>query len=287
MGRGYFHPGLLAWSCAGTIRGPNVNPHLARIRIFPLKSLDGVDLDEVVVQRRSGLAGDREFCLVDENGDYVNTKRLGESLVRIRSEFDLVFGEITLRAGEDTATFSLEREGHGIEEWFGKQLETPVRLKRDREMGFPDDTAASGPTVISTATLREVASWFPGCDVNGARQRFRANLEVDGVPAFWEDRLFGPAGTKFPFRIGDVTIEGINPCARCTVPSRNPVTGEIQDSAFAKTFAQRRQEALPPWADKSRFDHFYRLAVNTIIPESEAGKVIRVYDEVVVPVTET
>ena len=260
-----------------------MNPHLARIRIFPFKSLDGVELDEAVVQKRSGLAGDREFCLVDENGDFVNTKRVGESLVRIRSEFDRILGEITLRVADDTVTFSLERDGRGIEEWFQKRLEKPVRLKRDRELGFPDDRAAPGPTVISTATLRAVASWFPGCDVDQARRRLRANLEIDGVPAFWEDRLFGPAGTKFPFRIGDVTIEGINPCARCTVPTRNPATGEIQDPAFAKTFAQRRQETLPAWAEKSRFDHFYRLAVNTVVPESEAGKVIRVFDEVVVP----
>ena len=85
-----------------------MNPHLARIRIFPLKSLDGVAVDEAVVQRRSGLAGDREFCLVDENGDFVNTKRVGESLVRIRSEFDRILGEITLRVADDTVTFSLE-----------------------------------------------------------------------------------------------------------------------------------------------------------------------------------
>ena len=258
-----------------------MNPHLARIRIFPFKSLDGVDLDEAVVRKGAGLAHDREFCLVDENGDFVNTKRVGESLVRIRSEFDRILGEITLRDGDDRATFSLERDGGGIEEWFEKRLEKPVRLKRDRELGFPDDTTAPGPTVISTATLRAVASWFPGCDLDQARRRFRANLEIDGVPAFWEDRLLGPAGTKFPFRIGEVTIEGINPCARCNVPTRNPATGEIQDPAFAKTFARRRQETLPAWAERSRFDHFYRLAVNTVVPESEAGKVIRVFDEVV------
>ena len=262
-----------------------MNPHLARIRIFPLKSLDGVAVDEAVVRRGSGLDHDREFCLVDENGDFVNTKRAGESLVRIRSEFDLVFGEITLQDGDDTATFSLERDGRGIGEWFEKQLDKPVRLKRDQELGFPDDRAAPGPTVISTATLHAVASWFPGCDLDQARRRFRANLEIDGVPAFWEDRLFGSADTTFGFRIGDVTIRGVNPCARCTVPSRNPTTGKIQDPAFAKIFAERRRETLPPWAEKSRFDHFYRLAVNTVIPESEVGKVIRVFDDVVVPVT--
>ena len=64
------HHGLLAWNCAGAIRRPNVNPHLARIRIFPLKSLDGVAVDEAVVRRGSGLAHDREFCLVDESGNF-------------------------------------------------------------------------------------------------------------------------------------------------------------------------------------------------------------------------
>ncbi|MCU0544543.1 MAG: hypothetical protein MUE44_20630 [Oscillatoriaceae cyanobacterium Prado104] len=40
-------------------------------------------------------------------------------------------------------------------------------------------------------------------------------------------------------------------------------------SAFAKqTFLTRRQE------DRSRFHHFYRLAVNTRVPVSEAGKII-------------
>ena len=112
------------------------------------------------------------------------------------------------------------------------------------------------------------------------RRRFRANLEIEGVPAFWEDRLYGSAGEAAALRIGDVTIEGVNPCARCTVPERNPETGEIADSAFAKIFADRRRETLPSWADKSRFDHYYRLSVNTRIHASEAGKVLHASDEV-------
>ena len=31
---------------------------------------------------------------------------------------------------------------------------------------------------------------------------------------------------------------------------------------------------------KSRFNHFYRLAVNTIVPADQAGKTVRVGDEV-------
>lgn len=50
--------------------------------------------------------------------------------------------------------------------------------------------ALSGPTLISTAMIREVASWFDGIDSRGLRLRLRANLEIEGVPAFWEERLF-------------------------------------------------------------------------------------------------
>jgi uncharacterized protein len=70
----------------------------------------------------------------------------------------------------------------------------------------------------------------------------------------------------------------VNPCARCAVPSRHPDTGKIEDPAFAKNFAERRRESLPGWARASRFDHFYRLAVNTRIPVAQAGLTIAVGD---------
>jgi len=37
---------------------------------------------------------------------------------------------------------------------------------------------------------------------------------------------------------------------------------------------------LPPWADRSRFNHFYRLVMNTRISSAQAGKLLRVGDEV-------
>jgi len=80
------------------------------------------------------------------------------------------------------------------------------------------------------------------------------------------------------FRIGDCLFDGNNPCQRCVVPPRDPFTG-INNPEFAKIFARKRQETLPSWAEKSRFNHFYRLSVNTKVPDGEAGKVIRVGDE--------
>jgi uncharacterized protein YcbX len=145
--------------------------------------------------------------------------------------------------------------------------------------GFPDDVKNYGPTVISTGTLAEVASWFPSFDECSVRPRLRTNLEIGGVPPFWEDRLFTRPGAVVQFQIGDVLDEGTNPCQRCVVPTRDPHTGEAYP-LFQKTVALERKELLPSWSTASRFNHFYRLAVNTRIPASEAGKVLRVGDEI-------
>lgn len=256
-----------------------MNAHLSRITLFPLKSLDGQDVEEAVVLRNAGLRHDREYCLRDAAGKTLNTKKLGSELTRIRSEVHFGFGDIVLTDGATTETFNLERGRAKIEEWFSARLKQQVRLAYDPERGFPDDTEASGPTVISTATLEEVGSWF-GLDLEETRRRFRANLEISGVPAFWEDHLYGPPGETVRFHIGEVAIEGVNPCARCAVPSNDSRGGGIPEPQFAKIFAEKRQATLPAWAPKDRFDHFYRLSVNTRIPESEAGKELHVSDEV-------
>ena len=257
-----------------------MNPYLACIRLYPVKSLDPLEVDEVVVLRDAGLAHDREFCLLDENGVVVNSKRLGEQLIPIRSEVDLGLGKLTLHSNGIGQVFRLVNDSGAIESWFSSRLGQPVTLARNSQGGFPDDPEASGPTLVSTATLREVASWFPGFSTGEIRRRFRANLEIDGVPAFWEDQLYGPEGEAATFRIGSVTMQGVNPCARCTVPTRNSETGEIEESAFARIFAERRRDTLPSWAEKSRFDHYYRLCVNTRIDGTEAGKVLHRSDEI-------
>ncbi len=258
-----------------------MNPHLARIRIFPVKSLDGQELSETVVLASGALAHDREYCLIDSDDKILNTKRAGEAMVKIRSDVHLGFGEIRLSSGGETVVYRFDRDKSKIENWLSKRLGASVRLAQDTARGFPDDTNAPGPTIISTATLHEVGGWF-GVELEEARRRFRANLEIDGVEAFWEDRLYGEAGETVRFQIGDVEIEGVNPCARCAVPSRDSSTGTATEARFQKIFMDRRRETLPPWAEASRFDHFYRLAVNTRIPEREAGKRLHVMDEVVV-----
>ncbi len=249
-------------------------PHLAGIRLYPIKSLSPQEVSEASVLATGALRHDREFALFDAEGKFVNGKR--SPLVHgLNAAFDTAMGGLCL----DGRQFHLPDDQRAVDAWFSDRFGQAVSLRRDTAGGFPDDKNALGPTVISTATLEEVASWFPGLSVESARVRFRANLEIGGVPAFWEDRLFGTPDTVVPFQVGAVTFYGINPCQRCVVPPRDPETGEpIPD--FSPIFRERREATLPAWANRDRFNHFYRLAVNTRAPETEAGKTVRIGDSV-------
>jgi MOSC domain-containing protein len=218
---------------------------------------------------------------VDAEGNVINGKRT-PLVHRVRTSFDLDRGLVELRAGVDRGVYHLERDRTALEAALAGCLEQSVRLIENADTGFPDDMESPGPTVIGAATLRTVAGWFAGLDEDEARRRFRANLEIDGadeepLPPFWEDRLYGPAGQEVRFRVGDVEFAGTNPCQRCIVPTRDAATGAAWPS-FAKAFARQRKATLPAWAERSRFDHFYRLAVNTRL--AGAGGIICVGDAV-------
>ncbi len=256
-------------------------PSLARICVFPIKSLDGVTLNAATLTAGGGLRYDRRFALVDAEGRFINGKRTA-AVHRVRAEFDIEAETVRLgRQGEEKReTFSLVDERRRLEEWFSQFFGMTVTMIENRKGGFPDDTAAPGPTVISTQTLQTVADWF-ALPLDETRRRFRANLEIDATAPFWEDRLFGPDSRAVAFQIGDVSLLGTNPCARCVVPSRAAEGGEPTPQ-FVQRFVERRRAALPPWAATERFDHFYRLAINTQIQDgsSAAGAELRVGDAV-------
>jgi uncharacterized protein YcbX len=251
---------------------------LVSIQVFPVKALDPLPVAQTTVLPTGALQQDRRFALVDAAGKFINGKRT-PLVHHIRSSFDVEQHRLNLNIDGNNRTFHMEADRATLVAWLSEYFSLPVQVVEDRQNGFPDDLNAPGPTVISTATLETVASWFPRLTVAEARARFRANLEVGGVEPFWEDHLYARMGEVVGFRVGGVLFEGVNPCQRCVVPSRDPQTGEAIPG-FTRTFTQRREETLPSWATACRFDHFYRLAVNTRLADGQAGGVIRVGDEV-------
>lgn len=251
-------------------------PELAQIVVYPIKALDGVSIAQATVLASGALQHDREFAIVDAQGKVVNGKRT-DKVHSIRSSIALETRTIALRAeGEsEAATFHLDADRLAVEQWLSAYFGFAVTLLQNTQTGFPDDLDSPGPTVISTASLRAIANWFPDLSLEAIRQRFRSNLEIGGVEPFWEDSLFGEANHTVPFHIGDVQFAGVNPCQRCIVVTRDASTGEPYPN-FQKIFVAKRKETLPKWAEAARFNHFYQLALNTRTLQSQTGKILQV-----------
>ena len=279
-------------------------PRLDGLIAYPVKSLDGVRVDRATLGTRGALRGDRSYAVVEAgvdpetasvggDGGYVNGKR-EPAIHRLRASYELggpadatptaVTIERPARgdAAADERRFSLPDDGDALATWLGEYLGYDVDLVRDPNGGFPDDRAAPGPTVISRATLRTVASWFDGiADATDARRRFRPNVVLADAPAFWEDRLFDDHGLGVRVAAGDAELLGVNPCQRCVVPSRDPDTG-VEIDGFRERFIRKRRETLPAWTESDRFDHDFRLMVNTVVPERSWGTVVAVDDRVTI-----
>ncbi len=230
-------------------------PTLDRITLYPVKSLDGVEATEARVLPSGALENDRRWRLVDMEGRVVNAKRSPLFHV-IRAEYDLAVKLISLSCWSDPPsarahTFPLVPGTEGPCEWLSDALGIRVLLEERHDGGFPDDRDAPGPTLVSTASLEEVARWF-GFDLAESRRRFRANLEIGGCDAFWEDTLASPAPARRPpslgelppdlpgdpyadlpppepreFGIGEARFRATNVCKRCVVPSRDSWSGAV------------------------------------------------------------
>lgn len=249
--------------------------HLSHIRIFPIKALDGVAVEEAKITSGGILEHDRVYAIMDGEGKVVNGKRTAR-VHDLRCEFGVDLKEVRLWENDRTPA-QFQMDDARINKWLSDFFGFSVSLQHDAEKGFPDDRIAFGPTISSEASLQAIQQWYPELSVESVRRRFRANLELGGGEAFCEDRLFGAPEELKPFRIGAVLFAGHNPCQRCVVPTRDPDSGEPA-AEFQKKFMQLREEHLPEWANAQRFNHFYRFAINTSIPPSEAGKKLKVGD---------
>lgn len=254
-------------------------PRIHKITLYPIKSLDGVIVEECRLSRSGTLLMDRAFTLRNREGRTVNAKKY-PAIQKLRTTYNLSDMTATFLLHGETYSFHLLQDVPEMEDFFSDYFEEKVSLDKDTDNGFPDDDENNGPTIVSTRTLEELQQWFPELSMYNLRLRFRANIELGDCPEpFWEDRLFAHPGVNRRFRLGDVEIIGKQACARCTVPARDPLSGE-NEPFFMKKFIKLRKKHFPSFANEAQFDHFYRLCVNTIIPASEVNKSLKTGDKI-------
>lgn len=263
---------------------PELTPKISGLTIFPVKSMDGVSVQKAQLFSAGGLWGDRLWAVFDQDGEVVTGKNTPR-IVSLRAKFSSDLSEVSFWShGEPPASFSLSecRTGRNprldkhLSDYFGKKVE----LRCNERSGFPDYESNPGPSIVSTASLQEFCRWFPEIPLVEARRRFRTSVEIDGVPAFWEDRLFREKGVAKRFHLGNVEVHGMGPIMRCPVPTRNPDSGDVM-RGFQRRFILARQKTLSLAAPESaaRLADGYYMAVKTQVPDAQ-GKELSVGDRI-------
>lgn len=237
-------------------------PRIAALHVYPVKSCAGVELREARLTA-AGLEHDREWMIVTPEGRFV-TQRDEPRLATIRVALDQ--DALTLEtAGAGRLSVPLERRGDAVEvtvwrdrclasdagepaaRWLGEVLGRSVRLVRfdpsqprfssrdwtgglDAQNRFSDGYAL---LAISRASLADLNGRLPA---PLPMDRFRPNLELDGLPAYGEDALGDLVA-------GDVRLRRVKPCTRCVVTTTNQATGEVEGDEPLRTLKSYRWDA--------------------------------------------
>jgi uncharacterized protein len=231
-----------------------------------MKAARAVDLDESVVEPW-GLAGDRRWLLVDEDGRFVSQREepsLARVVVAYSQEVISVSAEgspsrqVATPAADATSADMLKvtvwgstllaaAAGPEDDAWFSAYLGRPVRLvylddptRRpvDPEFGRDGDVVnfADGYPLLltNTASLDELGRWLTE---DGGQPvpmtRFRPNAVVTGAAPWAEDHWRR-------IRIGAVSFRVVKPCGRCVVTTTDQITGEVGSQPL-KMLGRRRR----------------------------------------------
>jgi MOSC domain-containing protein len=262
---------------------------ITAIYTHPVKGAHRLEHDSVAVDPW-GLAGDRRWMLVDDDGVGITQRddpRL--TLLRVRQKPgglalsapdlpDLDVPEPVDAPEEHVRVFSSQDKVPArIAEssWVTAYLGRPARLAwqadpTGREVqgpSLPGDVTnlADGYPVLlaNTGSLDAVNDWLAEAGEEPVPMtRFRPNLVVDGAPAWAEDGWLGRR-----LQVGEVSFRAATACARCLVTTIDQETGE------------RASQPLKILGRHRRYDEGLLFAIN-LIPDAPYG-VVRVGDPVV------
>jgi uncharacterized protein YcbX len=254
---------------------------LTGLNLYPVKSCGGVSVSESLLIE-TGLEFDRAWMVVDAQGEFVTQRELprmalvqptlkhtevvlrAPGMLALHLAIDAVEAPVRVTVWNDeVAAYDM---GDLAAQWFSDFLGQPLRLVRfdpdqkrlsskqwsgdiDAENAFAD---AFPLLVISEASLTELNQRLKE-PVTMAR--FRPNLVLSGLEAHGEDHL---DEIRFETPEGPVRLKLVKPCARCTIPSVNPLTGE-QGTEPGDTLSSYRADA--------RLDGAITFGMNAVIVE--------------------
>jgi len=232
---------------------------VSSLHVYPIKSCRGLDLKSVRLDALGPLY-DRRFMLVDEDGRFLTQRelprmaliepRLGPTSLQVGAPGMPMLKvampsrdapRIEVQVWRDRGEVA-DAGGHAAA-WFSEFLARPCRLAH-----MPDDGGRPVDPSYARAPARVgFADGFPLLllteasldDLNGRMpqrlpmNRFRPNLVVSGTEPYAED-------TWKRIRVGEVVLDIVKPCSRCTITTVDQVRGLAGKEPLA-TLATYRQ----------------------------------------------
>ncbi len=221
-----------------------MTPVVTGLYVYPVKSARGSPLSRARLAA-TGFEWDRQWMTIDAKGTFLS-QRTHPRLARIVSEITStalvlhstgmpslevpleVHGErLEVRVWKD-ACAGID-QGRAANEWVSQVLGAEVRLVRvapdmgrlaklepgaaPAPIGYPDGYPL---LVINEASFDDLNTRLPE---RIGIERFRPNIVLRGLEAWAEDHIDTLA-------IGPVTLQLVKPCTRCSIPSRDPITGD-------------------------------------------------------------
>ncbi|MCU7940835.1 MAG: MOSC N-terminal beta barrel domain-containing protein [gamma proteobacterium symbiont of Bathyaustriella thionipta] len=237
---------------------------VSQLWIYPIKSLSGISLDSVLLEKR-GFQYDRRWMLVDKENRFITQRQYPEmTLIEPElSDFGLairapdmpvliipypdpqieLYDEVEVTCWDDQIT--AHHINTAIDNWFSEFLDVDCQLVYmpdnsmravDPEYSLNDDIASFSDgfpnLIISEASLDDLNSRV---DSGLTMSRFRPNIVISGCEPYAEDSLGH-------FKIEQIEFYAVKPCSRCVITTINPISGEKESREPLNTLAQFRKK---------------------------------------------
>lgn len=264
---------------------------IAALWIYPVKSLGGMPLTAARLTA-FGLAGDREWMVVDDAGGFITQRQYprlaqvracldGEQLILKSPAGDTLAIEPPTGASQPVAVFRDTCMAHftpsAVGDWLTRAVgaDRPLHLVRfDRDKpgrGRPDrfgdattHFADAAPYLVTNC--QSLAAFNEHLSLSNhppaTMQRFRANIVIEGLPAFSEHQLALLSNTSL-----GAQLRLVDHCQRCAIITVDPATGE-KDALYLLS----ELPAICAMPDKPKAPAF---GVNSVLSEGD-GRIIAV-----------
>ncbi len=209
---------------------------IAALFQYPIKGFTPQEVDRAALDVGGAFPGDRLFAVEDgpsgfdpHNPRFISKQRFTvlakiAAVAKARTRYDPASGRLTASAaGHRDLDVSLTDEAGraAFADWLtallGEAASGPLKVLDGDGHRFLDDPRGH-VSIINLASVRQLSDRV-GKPLDPLR--FRANLYVEGWPAWSENAWAGR-----PMRLGEAEVKVVAPITRCSAPAVDPSTAE-------------------------------------------------------------